>query len=450
VYSFISDGTSLYLAAYVDKEIISVKDFGAVGDGVTDDTTALTNFFNSAISRPGVEHRLEAKIYAVSAVLPTINVSNVIIKGGGAEIHDGGALLVTGTVLKWIGAPGTNGPLVKISSVPGAANQRVSNIEFSGIGIDCNSGAIDYGIELLSIRDSLIDVAVANAGFTGMRIRVVASLGEARDVQRNIIRLKARQIEKRNAFCLTAEGDAGANTSMNEFWVDAQHSDLQAIYLINTDNNDWVFVRCHRIPGGATTESISLLGGATASERCRAERFHFLSCNTPVHVYGTSSGSPTFPYGSTDHNIYCLDTENGSPVPTVEIGGSIHVQKGTTNLPDDPWVSYTPTISATVGVVTSASATGFYARRGKIVNVKMNIIITTNGTGGGALGATLPVSTSGSVGAIFVGKERALTGKGIVGFADAGASVVYMQFADGTYCGGDGYVIDISGFYEAL
>lgn len=447
--SFLAAGTGAVGRNAQDKlrDFVSIKDFGAVGNGVTDDTTALTNFFNSANSRPGVEHRLEAKIYAVSALLPTINVSNVVIKGEGSEIHDVGTPLVTGTVLKWIGTPGTVGPLIKLSSVSGASNQRVSNVEFSGIGIDCNSGAINYGIELSSIRDSIVDVAVANAGFTGMNINVVASLGEAKDVQRNIIRLKARQVETRNAFCLTAGGDATANTSMNEFWVDCQHTDLQAIYLSNVDNNDWVFVRTYKAAGGTATESISLLGGATDAERCRAERFHFLTCNLPVHVYGTS-GSPSFAFASINNKIYCLDTENGSPVPNVETDGSIRVQKDTTNLADDPWVSFTPTVSATSGTITSASATGYYIRRGKIVYVKIAITITTNGTGAGALGVTLPMATVGSMGSTFAGKERAITGKGIIGYADAGVSVMYMQFADGTYCGENGYVINMSGFYE--
>ena len=73
--------------------------------------------------------------------------------------------------------------------------------------------------------------------------------------------------------------------------------------------------------------------------------------------------------------------------------------------------------------------------------MKIAITITTNGTGAGALGVTLPMATVGSMGNTFAGKERAVTGKGIVGYADAGVS-------DGTYCGGNGYAINMSGFYE--
>lgn len=431
-----------------NQDFVSIKDFNAIGDGVTDDTTAITAFFNSAISRPGIEHRLEAKTYAVSAVLPTINVSNVKIIGEGSDLHDIGPSVISGTVLKWIGTAGTTGPLVPISAISGVSNQRLANVVFAGIGIDCNIGTINYGLELKSIRDSDIDVTIVNAGFTGLNITVVGSLGEAKDVQRNRIYLKSRQVEKPNAFCLVAGGDSVANTSMNEFWVDMQHKDLQAIYLPNVDNNDWRFVRCYKIPGGAATECISLLGGVSGAERARGERFHFLTANLPAHVYGTS-GSPSFAFASINHQIFCLDIENASPVPTIEVGGSIHWRKDQSELANDAWVSYTPTLGAQSGALTTASAQASYQRRGNIVQVKAQISITTNGTAAGFLTMSVPIPQVGAFGSAFVGGERGATGRALHGWLDGGgSSSIVLKFYDGTYPGGNGYTINLSGFYE--
>lgn len=429
------------------REEVNIKDFGAVGDGVTNDTTAITNFFNSAIANPGIPHVLESKTYAINAVLPTINVSNVQIIGQGAEIHDVGTL-VTGTVLKWIGTTGTVGPLVKITSVSGASNQRISGIKFTGIGIDCNTGTINYGMDIYSIQESDIDVAIVNAAVGGLTIGVVATLGEGRDTQRNKIKLNARQVEAPAGTVLTCTGDATANTSMNEFWVDAQHKNTQAIYLINTDNNDWVFVRTFKFPGGTATEGVSILGGATAAEAARAERFHYYTANLPIHVYGTS-GSPAFAAPSINNQIFCLDVENGTPIPSIEVGGSIHWRKDSSELADDAWTTYTPTVSASAGSITTSSATAKYRRIGNIVYLRCQITITTNGTGSGILRFTTPINSAGAIGASFAGKERAVTGKGVLGFLDgSGASLVQLQFYDGLYPGADGNVINVSGFYE--
>lgn len=423
------------------NEYVSVEDFGAVGDGVTDDTLAMTNFFNSAIARPGVLHFLPKKTYAISAVMPTINVSNVCIYGCGAEIHDVGPL-VTGTVLKWIGTPGTAGPLVRITSISGATNQRVSHVTFSGIGIDCGTGAINYGIELNSVFSCTIDVVVANAALASMQIGVVASLGEAKDTQRCKIYLKARQIEAPNGFGLVTNGDASANTSLNEFWCDIQHANAAAIYSSNSDNNDWRYVRTLKVPSGTATECVSLLGGPTDPERVRTERFHFLTCNVPLHAYGTGS----YAFGSVNSKIYCLDTQNGSPSPIIDPGASVLWQKDTSALADTAWVDYTPSLSAISGSITSGTASGRYAKRGKVVTVNIRVSITTNGTGGGALGVSLPISSSGSIGARFYGKERALTGKAVAGYADS--TTAFFQFYDGSYPGSDGCLLELGGTYE--
>lgn len=435
-------GTGAVATTVQDKlrESVSVKDFGAVGDGVTNDTVALTNFWNSAIANPGVPHCLDAKIYAVSSVLPEINISNVKIYGEGSDTHDVGTLM-TGTVLKWIGASGTATPLVKIASISGASNQRISHVVFSGIGINCNNGALDVGIEILSVGFCEIDVAVSEANVAGTKLGVVASLGELSSLQRCNIKFKGRQLIA-NGVGMMLDGLSSGNVSMNHFWCDIQHKDVSAIYIINADNNDWDFVRTYKIPAGTAADSISLLGGATELESARVERFHFLSCNLPLHAYGT--GTHTYPSKNT--RIYCLDTNNGSPEPVIGTGASVHWIKDTSRLFNSVWEAYTPTVSSSTGTITTYSASGRYAIRGNVIVVFIRVIVTTNGTGAGLLNISLPVSVAGGLGATFAGKERVVTGKAVVGYADS--TNIPLQFYDGTYPGGNGYVIEITSTYE--
>jgi hypothetical protein len=241
-------------------------------------------------------------------------------------------------------------------------------------------------------------------------------------------------------------GDDGANFAMNQIWMDCQHTDIQPLYLVNSDNNDWMFFRAYC--AGAATESVSCLGGTQAVNTCRAERFWQFTANRPLHAYGTNS-SPAFAYPSVKINIYNLDKENGTPDPAVDAGASVFWKNDRSALPDTPWIAYTPTVTSGSGTITTKTATGKYIQRGNIVYVKAEIRITTNGTGAGYIAFTLPVQAGASTTANTVaGKERAITGNTVSGHIDGGATGCNIQKYDGTYPGGDGYVITVSGFYE--
>jgi hypothetical protein len=422
------------------RESVNIDDFNPTADGTTDDLVPLTNFFNSAIANPGVPHYLNAATYATTAALPAINVSNVIVMGQGAAIHDVGPL-ITGTVIKYTGAAGAT--VQTITSTSGGSNAKVSNITYTGIGIDCNSLA-DYGLRILSIKDSVIDVSIANAKVYGMTLNVVASLGEAADLQRNKIRYSSRQVEYTAGGCLHLGGSATANVSMNDFWFDGQHMNVAAITEANVDNNDWWYVRTYRPPSGTATEAISWLGGTSEPVSCREERFHFLSSNLTSQAYGTG----VYTVGADRIRVFCLDTGNGTPAPTVQTGASVYWNRASTPFGDVPWVTYTPTITASSGTFTSVSATGRYLQRGRIVHVEMGITITTNGTAAGAILATLPIANSASVSYVLAGKEFNLTGFMVCGLVSASSSTLSIQKYDGTYLGSNGSQFAISGSYE--
>lgn len=431
----------------INGEIASIRDFGAVGDGVTDDTAALTAFFNHANANPGVRHLMDPLVYAVTALLPEINVSDVWIEGAGTEIHDTGTLL-SGTVLRWNGASGTVGPLVSIAAVSGAGNQRISGVNFIGIGIDCNNGAIEYGMEIKSARFCNIEVSIANAALAGLQLGVVATLGEGKDLQRCNILLNSRQVEAPNGFGLVLGGDSVSNVSMNRFQVDAQIADIQSIYCVNSDNNQWDFVRIFKVPTGTATEGVSLLGGAANADKARAEVFNFYTANVPIHVYGTT-GSPTFLFPSVG-NVCFLDKDNGTPDPTIEAGGEIGIIYNTTALPENAWVDFTPVVTALTGSITSYIAEAKYIKRGKLLTISVNVEITDNGTAAGEIIVSLPAATIGSTlgGTVLAGRERNLTSAALTAYVESASSTAAVLTYDGLYPGGTGAAISFAGSYE--
>lgn len=440
-----SDVTTSHEFRLNSQEAITLgaKHFGLKGDG-SDETSAMTDFFNSAIAHPGVRHLLDAKTYVVTDVMPVINVSNVWIEGQGADIHDTGSRL-SGTEIKYTGSSlGDPNALVWISAVDGFTNQHLSNIIFRGIGLNCNS-LVFKGLFVNSVQDSFFEVAVANATGRGVEVNVTGSLGEARDSQRNTFILKLRQLESPNGGGLLLAGDSSANTSFNHFWIDAQHKNAAVLQAVNSDNNTFHYFRAYQAVGGTATESATLQGGDTSAESCRAEKFLHYSASQPIHVYGTGDG---YTVASQKHYAF-LDGENGTPAPIIGTGASINYVFDTTETVEEPWISYSPTITSFSGTLTSVtSVSGKYRKQGKVNQFKVEFVVTTNGTGGTALVIPLPIPAASTFGQVCYGMERGVTGKMQVGFIDGGSSDVVLKNYDGTYPGTDGGVYEVCGFYE--
>lgn len=105
------------------------------------------------------------------------------------------------------------------------------------------------------------------------------------------------------------------------------------------------------------------------------------------------------------------------------------------------WTSYTPTISAQSGTITTASATGYWIRVGKMCVLWTSWSITTNGTGATSIKLTLPFTavsghTASQMGA---GREYDVTGKMLqLEIPDGQTYVAYRNY-DNTYPGANGY-----------
>ena len=427
---------STLLPQYRFMPIQWVGDFGVVADGVTDDTAALTAFWQSAMANPGIPHLLSPATYAITSALPEISVSGTWLECVGYGMHDVGSLY-SGAIIKWISM--SNPTNIQVIQPPASASgPRLSDIKFKGICFDCQ-GVAATGIYLASIFESEIWTGAANAATAGgiVTTRADASLGEATDSQKNQIRWVGRQIETPGGTSLFLTGDADGNTSMNEFWIDVAHMNGSALACVNTDNNDFRFVRAYRATGGTATEAISLFGNNTSdTQTCRGDRFHYVTAvkadggsYVSVHAYGTG----TYTYPTHDCQIFCLDTLNGTTVPTVDTGATCYWRADTSPLDSTPYVAFTPVVTSQSGSIGAYTATGWYAKRGAQVSCQAEVTITTKDTAGGYLQFTIPAAiathATAAKGAAIVGVERANSEKMVVGYIDSGGAtsgVIYL------------------------
>jgi len=115
------------------------------------------------------------------------------------------------------------------------------------------------------------------------------------------------------------------------------------------------------------------------------------------------------------------------------------------------WTTWTPTITAGSGSFTTASGSGRYIQIGKTVFFKLDVTITTVGTGSGCV-FTLPVTASASwtAGQVASGREDALTGLACSAKLATSTTASVSRYDNGNIAsGGNGTVIRLMGTYEA-
>jgi hypothetical protein len=302
--------------------VVSVKDFGAGGDGVTDDTAAVQAAIDSREAANGGVLVFPVGTYRISSTL-TINASNLLLQGeGGDRSHGVGTQGASAsTKLVWVGAAG--GTVVQFASLEGASAQKQSGGGIVGFFIEC-AGSAAIGIRLVSWDLGVFqNIAIINPTTAAIDINVAETLGEARDSQNNkFSQISVRCVEgaAATACVLRVDGDATANTSLNVFeQIDGTFLNGTAFLLKNSDNN--LFLRCRAFrAGGGTGASIEFQGSnISAAYTARTNIFlHFTSNATPI-----ARGTTSYTYASTNNSLLLLDQDNATPVPTVETGASV-------------------------------------------------------------------------------------------------------------------------------
>ena len=112
-----------------------------------------------------------------------------------------------------------------------------------------------------------------------------------------------------------------------------------------------------------------------------------------------------------------------------------------------PWSTWSPTVTSNTGTITTLGAiVARYTTAGKTVYFTLSVTITTNGTAGGFLKSTLPLTAKATT--AFAG-ENTVNGKGLSSNVSAASNIAGFANYDASYPGADGAVLVLSGVYEA-
>ena len=355
---------------------LSVIGFGAIGDGVTDDTAAFQAAVDYAASQNGGTILVPPGTFLISSTI-VINTSNIILQGeGSAWTHSNSPQLdEAASIMKWSGAAG--GTMLRFVSDGGVSGQKQSGGGAEDICFDSGVATLGTGASY-AIRVSSWN----RAFFTGlyfyefqvaaMLFDCVPYLNDARDPQMNrTIDCASRNSINSNGGLLKLYGDrtanatwsasvaylaedlvsysgnsfkalqantnqqpdinptywlqvtgasaTGANVSLNHFeQLGGYFSNGNFLNIYNTDHNFFFNTRAQRLPAG-TGYVVAFHGSDFTTNTSAPFLGKGARYNTFIGFSGGYSarayGSPTYLYPSFSNNILVGDSGNNFPSP---------------------------------------------------------------------------------------------------------------------------------------
>jgi hypothetical protein len=297
------------------RESVSVKDFGAVGDGVADDTTAI----QAAIDSGATDIDVPEGTYLISA---TLNIDESAIRLCGKNGANWDDLNVFKTTFKWVGSAGQTA--IKFSTPIGALNLKRYGQGLSGVYVDGNKLA-GIGVELVSVYGFISDgLTIGDCqnrclSMSGYQVGQIASSPTNQGHIFNNLQIVVGNdpaTENANGIYLTGAtvGD-GANVSYCHFNDVVIRKQIGIGLLIhNADNTFWSGLRV--FTANTTNAAIEIQGN---NDPCGHNYFYTVSAggystNPSIFVKGISSGFGFNPTG----NFFILDNSNGTQLPSLD------------------------------------------------------------------------------------------------------------------------------------
>ena len=493
---FIQTGAGAVLRNVQDKlrEQMSVTDFGAVGDGVTDCTSFINLATDATIAR-------NADLYFPPGTYICANIA-------------------TRTGMRWVGASFETS-IIKLKSgantglivSPGGNSDGVSieNLRFEGNSV---ANAPADLLHIVGVDINMVNVYIHDSAGTGLHTDWDSGIGDTTVGPLGLFRAITIDSAKRHGWLhegppdvrgdqihIIDAGNSAHNTYYGMYiqaggrWSDVHpwmrdetmNAAIAGVYLSPTAYGN-TFTLCHfesgvtslMIDGAQLTTcadclyyaprgayAIRLSGnqnrisgvafgyGATSNPHFKAIRIDGSANVVDLIDAGCYNGTADFIGGAgndiklngyRDHVaptiVGTLDNSNYVRVNITGVGAYVYRQD-----PYIPWTPYTPVVSALSGSITAHTATGSWMLINNTILYEITIDVTNNGTGASHLYATLPrQSKTGSVGA----GTNITTGKMVQATLVSAGTAADITTYDGTYPIASGQKIYISGMYEIL
>lgn len=427
-------------------DLFPVSQYGAVCDGVTDDTAAIQATINAAGANGGgtVLFDIPCDPTHYYRITSSLTVDKPKVKLQGLGIFQIGNFQTTAPELQygrtrivWDGATNDNSYMVGFVTPIGAANYSIHYNAMRAIALQGSLKA-SHGFYMKSaLYGRWDDVYAADCVQTGFLLECYdgGQIAGFADNQHHVFVNCSAASSETTAIGWRFHHSTTANFSGNTLvGLHATHYDNYGYFIDGADTNS--FIQCDTYSLG-TAKALVIECGQTGVGDGQNDNNTFWNCG-----FGDTGGA--------GGGIYIRGTESGFNLPSTSnfiYQGAIRIpiQLGTgarcVNVIDQ-LESYTPTATAAGGVIASYTATGYY--RFMMRNTlwfSIDISITDAGTAAGTLNLTLPTGIATERSAAVCGfnqnNAHGLTGIVVAG----GGGIVSVIDNNGNFPGTGGMTI---------
>lgn len=505
--AFVQAGTGAVTRTMQDKarDIVSVKDFGAVCDGTTDDLAAIHAALAAAgtVIIPDVTCAVSGKIIIPAgkalvglsrenSIIKTLSATAGVVSVGFfstlSDVQISSAVTRTAgwfvsmdasdsTLYNFILADPFQGVLINDGLAEITVDRGHIGVGLNHVGIQVGTGSGSPSVAL-RLNDLVIISSAAARATAGIRLTNVGDLTATYvtvlQCQTNwsvapgsgamVVFVKCSQCwadSGVNGLQMSPTGTGfirdfswengwfGSNTTLNLSANASGTNSIDGVRIVNTS----VLTSPFGISvDGATISNFQILGGYVANCTNGINLNNILSgsvTGAKIGPYGALGGNGTglIISGSTDNVVVGNNDLSGNTTAASITTSGLNISF-TNNLGFSGWRSFTPTVTSGTGAITTLGAvSGSYLLTGKTVQYNVNIAITTNGTGASDLRVTNMPFASVSKNQPGAGRNNA-TGTMAQGYVVSGSTLLVMNKYDNTYPVASGETIMFQGFYE--